>query len=84
VSWVDVFLGGGTAAVTAAVSAGLAVAALARRVAPVGVVDVGEKLGLPPLPPSAIVLHSTVSDGRSRGALRTLAAAFREHRAPTS
>jgi DNA-binding transcriptional LysR family regulator len=84
VNWVEVFLGGGTAAVTAAVSAGLAVAALARRVAPVGVVDVGEKLGLPLLPSSEIVLHSTVSDARSRGALRTLAAAFREHRAPTS
>jgi DNA-binding transcriptional LysR family regulator len=84
VSWVEVFLGGGTAAITAAVSAGLAVAALAHRVAPVGVVEVGEKLGLPPLPSSEIVLHSTLSDPRSRGALRTLAAAFREHRAPTS
>jgi DNA-binding transcriptional LysR family regulator len=81
VRWVEVFLGGGTVAVIAAVSAGLAVAALARRVAPVGVVDVGEKLGLPPLPSSAIVLHSTLTDARSRGALRTLAAAFREHRA---
>ncbi len=84
VSWVEVFLGGGTAAVTAAVSAGLAVAVLAHRVVPVGVVEVGEKLGLPPLPSSKIVLHSTLSDARSRGALRTLAAAFREHRAPTS
>lgn len=84
VSWAEVFLGGGTAAVTAAVSAGLAVAALARRVAPVGVVEVGEKLGLPPLPSSEIVLHSTLSDARSRGALRTLAATFREHRAPIS
>jgi DNA-binding transcriptional LysR family regulator len=83
-SWVEVFLGGGTAAVTAAVSAGLAVAALAQRVAPVGVVEVGEKLRLPPLPPTEIVLHSTLSDPRSRGALRTLAAAFRKHREPTS
>jgi DNA-binding transcriptional LysR family regulator len=84
VNWVEVFVGGGTAAVTAAVSAGLAVAALAHRVAPAGVVEVGDKLGLPPLPSSDIVLHSTLSDARSRGALRTLAAAFREHRAPTS
>jgi DNA-binding transcriptional LysR family regulator len=84
VSWVEVFLGGGTAAVAAAVSAGLAVAALAQRVAPVGVVEVGDRLGLPPLPPSEIVLHSTLSDARSRGALRTLAAAFREHRVHSS
>ncbi len=83
VSWIEVFLGGGTAAVAAAVSAGLAVAALAHRVAPVGVVEVGEKFGLPRLLPCQIALHSTLSDARSRGALRTLAAAFREHRAPT-
>jgi DNA-binding transcriptional LysR family regulator len=84
VNWIEVFLGGGTAAVIAAVSAGLAVAALAHRVAPVGVVEVGDKFGLPRLPPSEIVLHSTLSDPCSRGALRTLAAAFREHRQPDS
>lgn len=78
--WTEVFVGGGTAAVAAAVSAGLAVAALAHHVAPVGAIEVGERLGLPPLPSSDIVLHSRLSDARSRGALRTLAAAFREHR----
>jgi hypothetical protein len=83
VNWIEVFLGGGTTAVAAAVSAGLAVAALAHRVAPVGVVEVGEKFGLPRLPLSEIVLHATLSDTRSRGALRTVAAAFSEHRAPT-
>jgi DNA-binding transcriptional LysR family regulator len=82
-SWIEVFVGGGTTAVAAAVSAGLAVAALAQRVAPVGVVEVGGHLGLPELPSSEIVLHSTLSDARSRGALRTLAAAFREHRTST-
>lgn len=79
--WVEVFSGGGITAVAAAVSAGLAVGALANRVAPVGTVDVGPKFGLPDLPSSDIVLHSTLSDQRSRGALRTIAAAFREHRA---
>lgn len=78
--WVEVFLGGGMTAVVAAVSAGLAVAALAHRVAPPSLVEVSEKLKLPPLPSSAIVLHSNLTDARSRGALRTLAAAFREHR----
>ncbi|MBR1219505.1 LysR family transcriptional regulator [Bradyrhizobium sp. U87765 SZCCT0131] len=80
IAWMDVFMGGGTTAVTAAVSAGLAVAALAQRVAPAGSVEVGERLGLPALPPSTIVLHARLTDARSRGALRTLAAAFREHR----
>jgi DNA-binding transcriptional LysR family regulator len=80
IPWADVFIGGGTAAVTAAVSAGLAVGALAHRVAPLGVVEVGTALGLPALPASEIVLHSSLSDRRSREALRTVAAAFREHR----
>ncbi|MBN8954901.1 MULTISPECIES: LysR family transcriptional regulator [unclassified Rhizobium] len=84
IGWVEVFLGGGTTAVAAAVMAGLAVGALAHRVAPVGLTEVGEKLGLPPLPASEVVLHTSLSDGRSRGALRTLAAAFREHRTSAS
>lgn len=84
VSWIEVFMGGGATAVAAAVSAGLAVAALAYRVAPIGVVEIGERFGLPALPSSEVVLHSTLSDARSRGALHTLAAAFREHRAPYS
>lgn len=77
ISWTEVFLGGGSSAVIAAVSAGLAVAALSYRVAPAGSVDVGERFSLPRLPTSKIVLHSTLTDSRSRGALRNIAAAFR-------
>ncbi|WP_233828769.1 LysR family transcriptional regulator [Paraburkholderia sp. ZP32-5] len=80
IAWVDVFIGGGTAAVTAAVSAGLGVGAFAHRVAPLGLVEVGAALGLPALPSSEIVLHSSLSDAKSRETLRTIAAAFREHR----
>ncbi|MGF6760522.1 DNA-binding transcriptional LysR family regulator [Paraburkholderia sp. GAS33] len=80
IAWADVFIGGGTTAVTAAVSAGLAVGAFAHRVAPLGLIEIGALLGLPALPPSEIVLHSSLSDTKSREALRTLAAAFREHR----
>ena len=75
--WVEAFTGGGVSAVVAAASAGLAVAPLARRVAPAGLVDVGSALSLPALGKSAVVLHSRVSDGRALGALRTLAATFR-------
>jgi DNA-binding transcriptional LysR family regulator len=84
VEWIEVFLGGGMAAVIAAVSAGIAVGALAHRVAPAGIVDVGAKFGLPPIPSSDLVLHSNLSDARSRSALRTLTATFREHRAQGS
>jgi DNA-binding transcriptional LysR family regulator len=77
ISWTEVFVGGGIATIGAAVSAGLAVAALARRVAPPDTLDLGSKLGLPPLPPREVILHSRVPDVRARRALRTLGAAFR-------
>ncbi|WP_213739666.1 LysR substrate-binding domain-containing protein [Bradyrhizobium sp. dw_411] len=76
VPWTEVFVGGGLATIGAAISAGLAVAALARRVAPTGTIDLGPRLGLPPLPPREVILHSKLSDARTRRALRTLGAAF--------
>jgi len=83
IAWTEVFLGGGSSAITAAVSAGLAVSAFSLRLAPSGTVEVSERFKLPQLPSSEIVLHSTLSDSKSRAALRTLAAAFREHRNPS-
>lgn len=77
VKWVDAFTGGGIAAVAAAVTAGLGVAALAARIAPAGSVDIGASAGLPKLPRSDVMLHSRVSDPRRAGAVRTLAAAFK-------
>ncbi len=79
IAWTEVFLGCGSFAVADAVSAGLAAAALSCRLAPAGAVEVSQRFGLPALPPSEIVLLSTLSDARSRAALRTLATAFREH-----
>ncbi|MGY2049514.1 LysR family transcriptional regulator [Methylobacterium sp. JK268] len=78
-AWTEVFIGG-TAAIAAALSAGLAVAPYPRRLAPPDVVEVGAALGLPPLPSLSLVLHAALSDPRSRDALRAIAAAFREHR----
>ena len=77
VSWTEVFVGGGVTAVSAAVMAGLGVAALARRMLPFGAVEVGAKLGLPELPRLPILLHSRVKDDRSRNALAALSAALR-------
>jgi len=77
VAWTEVFVGGGIATIGAAVSAGLAVAALARRVAPIGSVDVGPRLGLPPLASRDVMLYAAAFDPQARRALRTLAASFR-------
>lgn len=77
VPWTEIFVGGGVAAVAAAVMAGLGVGALAPRMLPFGAVDVGPRLGLPDLPRLPVLLHSRVKDGRSLDALAALSAAFR-------
>ncbi|HZZ11347.1 MAG TPA: LysR substrate-binding domain-containing protein [Paraburkholderia sp.] len=73
IAWQEVFVGGGVAAVGAAVAAGLAVSPLARRVAPRELIDVGARLGLPALPESRVTLHSRVKDKRSVETLRLVA-----------
>ena len=77
IAWTEVFVGGGVSTIGAAISAGFGVAALGRRVAPLGTVDVGPRLGLPPLPMRQVVLHSNLADRQARQSLRTLAAAIR-------
>lgn len=77
IEWAEAFVGGGVTAVSAAVISGIAVAPLAKRVAPAGSTDVGPAFGLPKLGRSKVMLYSRVSDARSVAALRTLAAAFR-------
>jgi DNA-binding transcriptional LysR family regulator len=76
-SWTEVFVGGGVMAVGAAVTAGLAVAALARRVAPPGALDVGDRFALPKLPASQIMLQSRALGAREAAALLIVSAAFR-------
>lgn len=75
--WREVFVGGGVAAVAAAVTAGLGVAALAPRMLPLGAVEVGPRLRLPELPRLPILLHSRAQEARVREALAALSAAFR-------
>lgn len=77
IPWTEVFVGGGVTAVSAAVTAGLGVSALARRMLPLGAIEVGTKLGLPKLPRLPVLLHSRVNDGRAHNALAALSAAFR-------
>ncbi|EGP06682.1 transcriptional regulator, LysR family [Bradyrhizobiaceae bacterium SG-6C] len=79
--WTEAFIGGGVSAVVAAAAAGLAVAPLAKRIAPAGMVDVGTAFGLPKLGVSKVMLYSRVSDASKRAALRILAATFRKEAA---
>ena len=77
IAWSEAFVGGGVTATAAAALAGLAVAPLARRIAPVGLADIGPAHGLPRLGSSKVMLHSKVADPVKLAALRTLAATFR-------
>lgn len=77
IPWTEIFVGGGIATIGAAVSAGLAVAALGRRVAPPGTIDVGSRFGLPLLPSRDVMLYSGLTDRQARSALRTLSAVIR-------
>jgi DNA-binding transcriptional LysR family regulator len=77
IAWRETFVGGGVSAVIAAALGGLAVAPLARRIAPPGLLDIGPAQGLPRLGSSKVMLHSKVSDPSKLAALRTLAATFR-------
>jgi len=77
IGWSETFVGGGVTAVAAAALAGLAIAPLARRIAPAGLIDIGPAHGLPSLGASKVMLHSKVSDPTKQVALRTLAATFR-------
>ncbi|AWN15709.1 LysR family transcriptional regulator [Salinisphaera sp. LB1] len=77
IAWREAFVGGGVAAVSAAVMANIGVAALAPRMLPLGAIDIGRQLGLPELPSLPIMLHSNVKLGRPSAAVDELAAAFR-------
>ncbi|MCR9257652.1 MAG: LysR substrate-binding domain-containing protein [Alphaproteobacteria bacterium] len=77
VDWTESFVGGGVAAVSAAVMAGLGVAAMSRRMLPLGAVDVGPRLGLPELPRLPIFLHVRVNQGPAREVLSSLSAALK-------
>ena len=80
IAWREAFVGGGMAAVLAAVQGGLGVSPLAARIAPPGAVDVGPKWGLPALGASQVVLRSNVATPRGKAFVRELAAAFRAGR----
>lgn len=77
IAWREAFIGGGMAAVMAAVQGGLGVSPLAARIAPRGAVDVGPEWGLPVLGASQVVLRSNVATPRAGAFVRELAAAFR-------
>jgi len=77
VSWEEVFVGGGVATIGAAVAAGVAVAALGRRVAPAGTIDIGDQYGLPRLPGRDVVCYSAKRDEQTKHILRGLGDALR-------
>ena len=78
--WDEPVVGKGAAVLGAAATAGFAVSVLSMRAAPLGTVDVGAALSLPPIPAQDVMLYSALNDRRSRDALRTLVLAFQRTR----
>ncbi|WP_282610509.1 LysR family transcriptional regulator [Pelagibius sp. Alg239-R121] len=79
IKWREVFLGSGVAAVQAAVSAGLGVAAVDGRNLPADCRELGRGSGLPPLPSTKMCLHHRTTSGRAGKEIVTaIVAAFRE------
>ena len=77
IKWVEAFVGGGIAAVAAAVTAGLGVAPLAARLAPAGSIDIGTAPGCRSGRAQTSRCIRAFPIARLAGAVRTLAAAFR-------
>ncbi|WP_269792854.1 LysR family transcriptional regulator [Stenotrophomonas sp. Iso1] len=77
IEWREVFVGKGAAILEAAAVAGLAVAVLACRAAPSGVVDMTGVLSLPRIRSQEVMLYSNLTDRRTREALRVFSLAFR-------
>ena len=74
--WCESFVGGSCLALTTAVRAGLGIAPLGRSVRG-DLPDLGPTLGLPPLPPSQIVLVARVHDSHLAAAAQALASSVR-------
>ncbi|CDH30859.1 LysR family transcriptional regulator [Xenorhabdus bovienii] len=79
IRWKVVFVGGGISAVTAAISAGIAVGVFPHRLAPSNLVDIGAAFGLPNIPSSSLIMYSPFSDKRTKEALSIITSAFQEH-----
>jgi DNA-binding transcriptional LysR family regulator len=77
--WREAFIGSSTASISGAAVAGFGIVAIAQRLAPAGLVQVGATYGLPPLPSLSVVLHSNLTDPRASSALRRLIDGFRQN-----
>lgn len=75
--WREACVGGGMAAVLAAVGAGLGLSPMPARLAPVGSIDLTDALSLPKLPRLPVVMRARAGSPRIGSAIRELAAAIR-------
>lgn len=77
--WSEVFVAGGTQALEAATLGGLAVGVFPHRSAPKGLIEISELFGLPSLPATAIVAHTSLSDKRTRSIVNTIEKVFMQY-----
>lgn len=78
IHWEEVFVGVGMTAVIAALNAGIAVGVLPYRIAPANLLEVSTKLSLPELPSLSLMLHSALSDQKTRSLIRTIQRVYKD------
>ncbi|EDU60522.1 LysR substrate-binding domain-containing protein [Providencia stuartii] len=78
IEYKEVFVGGGLPALISAISSGIAIGILPYRLAPSHFVEISGKLSLPEIPSVNIVLHSALSDRKSRKISQTIEKIYKE------
>lgn len=76
IPWIDAFRGGGVGTAISAASWGVGVLPLPRRLAPMGLIEVGSKLGLPAFPSAQVTMYARRVQAHNQSTLRVLKAAF--------
>lgn len=79
IEWHEAFVGNNLTAVITAISAGLAVGIFPHRGAPADLAEVSEKLNLPAIPSSSVLIYSAYADKATRETMKLVMDTFSEY-----
>ncbi len=79
IEWHEAFIGNNLTAVITAISAGLAVGIFPHRSAPEDLVEVSDKLNLPAIPSSSVLIYSAYADKATRETIKLVVDTFSEY-----
>ncbi|MBD1582308.1 LysR family transcriptional regulator [Pseudoalteromonas sp. S16_S37] len=79
IKWHEAFVGNNITAVITAISAGLAVGIFPHRAAPADLIEVSEKLNLPEIPSSSVLIYCAYADKQTRNTIKLIVDTFSEY-----